>query len=303
LLGGEYTFSLLTRVTNARGEDVDLWVARDALGLKALALVASDRLPASPVCYHLAGHGGAKGAVRAVWEHLPAHRFVLKTDVQGFYASIEHQRLLDRLAVCISDHRVLNLCGQYLRRTAERGGHYWEARCGIPLGCPLSPVMGALFLAELDATLVQHGFQVVRFMDDILVLTPTRWKLRAAVRLVNQGLAALGLRKHPQKTFIGRIARGFTFLGYQISPQGITVARQTVEHMVARARQLYEQRPGGTAAARLGAYVRRWGQWVRAGVPLGGLGAGLLRVLELVTGGALGTGSAAVGLIILDWTP
>jgi hypothetical protein len=55
--------------------------------------------------------------------------------------------------------------------------------------------MGALFLAELDATLVQHGFQVVRFMDDILVLTPTRWKLRAAVRLLNQGLMALGLRK------------------------------------------------------------------------------------------------------------
>ena len=236
----------MTRVTNARGEECDLWAARDALVLKALALVLSDRLPASPSCYHLAGHGGAKGAVRTVWEHLPRHRFVLKTDVQGFYASIEHQRLLDRLAVCISDRRVLNLCGQYLRRTTERGGHYWEARCGIALGCPLSPVIGALFLAELDATLAQHGFKVVRFMDDILVLAPTRWKLRAAVRLVKQELAALGLRTHPQKTFIGRIARGFTFLGYHISPSGITVARQTVERMVARARQLYEQRPGGT---------------------------------------------------------
>jgi hypothetical protein len=96
-------------------------------------------------------------------------------------------------------------------------------------------VIGALFLAELDATLVQHGFLLVRFMDDILVLAPTRWKLRAAVRLVHQGRAALGLRTHPQKTCIGRIARGLTFLGSHISPSGITVARQTVERMVARA--------------------------------------------------------------------
>ena len=83
LLAGEYAISLLTRVTNARGEECDLWAARDALVLKALALVLRDRLPASPSCSHLAGHGGATGAVRTVWKHLPRHRCVLKTDVQG----------------------------------------------------------------------------------------------------------------------------------------------------------------------------------------------------------------------------
>ena len=56
--------------------------------------------------------------------------------------------MLDRLAVGIADRRVLHLCGQYLRRTTERGGHYGEARCGIALGGPLSPVIGALFLAS-----------------------------------------------------------------------------------------------------------------------------------------------------------
>jgi hypothetical protein len=191
---------------------------------------------------------------------------VLQTDVQRFYASIEHQRLFDRLAGCIQDRRVLNLCGQYLRRTVERAGCrlYWEMRRGLFLGCPLSPVLGAFYLAELDATLHQHGFPVVRFMDDIVVLAPTRWKLRAAVRLLQQGLATLGLRPHPHKTFIGRIARGFPFLGYLLRTQGITAAPQTLEHMRARARQLSEQQPRGEAAAQLGAYVRRWRQrqWV-----------------------------------------
>jgi RNA-directed DNA polymerase len=63
---GCYRFSLLTRITREDGEDADLWSARDALVLKALALVLAKHLPASPRCTHLKGHGGAKYAVREV---------------------------------------------------------------------------------------------------------------------------------------------------------------------------------------------------------------------------------------------
>jgi RNA-directed DNA polymerase len=62
------------------------------------------------------------------------------------------------------------------------------------------------------------GLFYVRFMDDILVLAPTRWKLRKAVAVVSRGLGALGLEKHPDKTFIGRIARGFDFPGLPLRP-------------------------------------------------------------------------------------
>ncbi len=40
--------------------------------------------------------------MRTVLHHLPAHRFVLKTDVKGYYASIDHHRLLDQLAAWIT---------------------------------------------------------------------------------------------------------------------------------------------------------------------------------------------------------
>ncbi|MFI5453890.1 MAG: hypothetical protein ACHRXM_00400 [Isosphaerales bacterium] len=51
-------------------------------------------------------------------------------------------------------------------------------------------------------------------MDDWVILAPTRWKLRAAIRLVNQTLAELKVEQHPDKPFIGRVSRGFDFLGY-----------------------------------------------------------------------------------------
>ena len=47
---------------------------------------------------------------------------------------MDHGLLLDRLSVMIKDRRVLNLIVQYLMRTAERGGLYWEHTKGIPLG-------------------------------------------------------------------------------------------------------------------------------------------------------------------------
>ena len=62
-------------------------------------------------------------------------------------------------------------------------------------------------------------------MDDIVVLAPTRWKLRWAVKAVNEVLSSLRLEKHPDKTFIGRIEKGFDFLGYHFCPAGQRTAR------------------------------------------------------------------------------
>jgi hypothetical protein len=73
------------------------------LVLKALALVLAKRLPASRRCTHLNGHGGAKYALREVRDHLAANRFVLRTDVKSYYASIDHLMVLDQLAVPIKD--------------------------------------------------------------------------------------------------------------------------------------------------------------------------------------------------------
>jgi hypothetical protein len=77
LAAGRFRFGLLTRITLKAGEEIDLWSARNALVLKALAIVLAKHLPVSPRCTHVKGHGGAKTAVRQVMRHLPATRFGL----------------------------------------------------------------------------------------------------------------------------------------------------------------------------------------------------------------------------------
>ncbi len=81
---------------------------------------------------------------------------------------------------------------------------------------------------------------------------------RTRVKVVNQVLGALRLEKHPDKTFIGRIERGFDFLGYHFGPEGLTMAARTIEKFVERAIRLYEQEPGAASShSRIGTYVNR----------------------------------------------
>jgi len=63
------------------------------------------------------------------------------------------------------------------------------------------------------------GLTYARYMDDWVILSPKRWKLRRAIKVVNETLAELRLGKATCKTFIGRIERGFTFLGQAFGPQ------------------------------------------------------------------------------------
>ncbi len=67
------------------------------------------------------------------------------------------------------------------------------------------------------------------------------------------------MAKHPDKTFIGRVERGFDFLGYYFGTDGLSVAKKTIEQFIPRAIRLHEQEPGEfSASSRLGLYVRRW---------------------------------------------
>jgi hypothetical protein len=95
--------------------------------------------------------------------------------------------------------------------------------------------------------------------------------LLEAVRTVNQHFNQLKVEQAPDKTFIGKISRGWDFLGYHFDGKQLTVAAKTVEKHVLHYRQLYEQLRKKKAtsdemALVLGWYVKRWQQWAAAGL-------------------------------------
>jgi hypothetical protein len=267
LRSGTYRFSPVRLIRKPDGITW-LWCAADALVLKATALALGKFLRPflGANCFHLAGNGGAKGAVRAVQEHIEAASFVFRSDVKGYYEAIDHECLMEQLKQLIPDPLVLRLLHGYMQHLEDDGGFLRPVNRGISLGCPLSPLMSAIYLKPLDLAMVKNGLFYARFMDDWVVLSPSRWKLRKAIKAANQVLEQLKVEKHPDKTFIGWVDRGFDFLGYHFTSragQGLEVAKKTIDNHVARITRLYEQ---GADVVRIGVYIRHWLRWLNASV-------------------------------------
>jgi hypothetical protein len=143
-------------------------------------------------------------------------------------------------------------------------------------------------------------------MDDILILATTRWKLRKAILALNQTFDGLKLAKHPDKTAMGRVERGFDFLGYHFKPQGISLATQTLANFASKALWLYEQEPPHLRVRRLGEYLRRWQGWVVSGGVAGVTGPCLLSNLTVarpLPTGAAPRGQSPVGITVPRYWP
>jgi retron-type reverse transcriptase len=105
LQSGEYCFQPLTTVetTNKLGEPetLEVWEYRDRLVLKAMILVLKDHLSKDfpTCCHHLEGRGGIKKAVRKTRDFVRDNpdSLVLKTDVKGYYAHIDHFILYNQM--------------------------------------------------------------------------------------------------------------------------------------------------------------------------------------------------------------
>jgi hypothetical protein len=90
-------------------------------------------------------------------------------------------------------------------------------------------------------------------------------------------------KKHPDKTFIGKIERGFDYLGYRFGPGVLKLADTTIECFVAHNEQGRRER---RKAPLLGRCIRRWRGWAKGGIM--GTGTDCANALSHSIGNTLG---------------
>jgi len=265
---GEYAFqpTRMVEVRNADGqtERREIFCAQDRLMIRAIAQVLQPLLSAhlSANCVHLAGHGGLKQAVRDTQDYIAAHpdSFIIKSDVKSYYASIDHLILAEQLRVLLPNERQLHrVLWNFMRRACEFGGDYTDIEKGLPLGASLSPLLGAVYLSPLDelGASVKNGFYR-RYMDDWALVLPKRHALRETLKQQYAVLHALRVQAHPDKTFIGKVAKGFAFLGFHCCPTGVRVSVAALSRRDKKLARLYEQ---GADKKRIARYLARWLGW------------------------------------------
>jgi group II intron reverse transcriptase/maturase len=215
------------------------------------------------------------------------HRFVVDADIERFFDTIDHERLMDCVARRVSDRRVQRLVRQWLRAGVMEEGKVRSAVAGTPQGGVISPLLANIYLQELDATWeaeYPHLGRLVRYADDLVVLCRRPSQAREAHRRLGEILGRLGLRLHPDKTRVVEIGlgkEGFEFLGCHLrivrshfkgktylfrwpSPRAMNAIRSRVRDLTQR-RRWAGMRDVREPIRVLNPVLRGWGQYFRTG--------------------------------------
>ena len=210
-----------------------------------------------------------KDALRRVQALLRSgHTWVVDADIQSFYDSIDHGRLLEEVAKEVADGRVLGLIEKLLGQPVMEDSTKWTPEEGIPQGSALGPVLANVFLHPVDLVLVREGYEVTRYADDLVIQCKTEQEAHAALARLREELVARGLTLHPEKTRVTNVRRrgGFDFLGYHFERDWKRPKKQSLEKFKDRVRERTRRLDGNslpTIIERLNAVVRGWFEYFK----------------------------------------
>src|SRR6266550_1839115 len=158
-----------------------------------------------------------KDAMRKVWKEIDGGReWIVDGDLQDFFGSVDHEKLLTLVAQRVADSRVLRLIKAMLKAGSYSKGQLLPSERGTPQGSVVSPVLSNILLTPFDREMRLRGYQLTRFADDWVVTCRSAAEARAALDAARRILKQLGVELHPQKTRIVHVRYGFEFLGYKI---------------------------------------------------------------------------------------
>ena len=163
------------------------------------------------------GLGVVDAVQRIVQERDNGLCWVLRTDLNDCFPTIPRDVARQALLALLPDHSLDDLIDRLLARKTLDNGRTREVD-GLPQGSALSPMLANLVLARVDDALMDSGFPVVRYADDMTVPCSSPNEAAEALKVTTRAVEELGMSIQNAKTEIMDFSTGFCFLGEDFGP-------------------------------------------------------------------------------------
>ena len=277
LKAGQYRPLAIRRVEIPKGggsmRPLGIPAVKDRIVQMAVKLVIE---PIFEVMFHPSSYGfrpgrSCKDALREVAALIEGGcRYVVDAGLKGYFDSIPHERLMERVRLRIGDGRMLDLLEGWLKQDIMSGMESWTPMAGTPQGALISPLLANIYLHPLDEFMASHGYKMVRYADDPrlptgpVVLCRSREEAEAALALIRAWVVENGLSLHPDKTHIGNCWKkggGFSFLGYSFEGKRRHVRKKSLDKLKDKIRAKTKRTRGDSlerVIASLNPVLRGW---------------------------------------------
>ena len=167
----------------------------------------------------------AQDAIREIELGIKAgYVHIYDADLTGYFDSIPHHPLLEKLARRISDKQLLALIRKMLKAPVQTTGssgkkHYTASTIGVPQGNVLSPLMANVYLNDFCLTIADRTpCKIITYADDFVILHRERYT-RKQLDWFETRLQREGLTINREKTRVvdmSELGAGFDFLGFNL---------------------------------------------------------------------------------------
>lgn len=202
--------------------------------------------------------------------------YVVDIDLEKYFDTVNHDRLMYRLSQDIADKRVLKLIRKYLQSGLMRNGVIERRQRGTPQGGPLSPLLSNIVLDELDKELERRGHKFCRYADDCQIYIGSEAAAQRVKSSVTKFLEQqLKLRVNHEKSAATRV-RERSYLGHRFNDDGVIgISDDAMHQMKKRVRQVTKRNRGRTFPSiikELSTYLRGWQNYFKLGLRSSSMG-------------------------------
>lgn len=190
------------------------------------------------------GYRPGKSAQQAVTRAISLIRdegrgWAVDLDLSKCFDRLDHDIILGSFRRRVADGSILGLIRQFLQSGVMVGGVWEASEEGSPQGGVISPLVSNVYLDAFDRYMSERGHKIVRYADDILILTNSRKGAEKTLATARQYLEGeLKLVVNEAKSCIVDSSEGIKFLGVVLRTNHVLIREERLRGLKGKVRKL-----------------------------------------------------------------